>query len=57
MSKAEIMGTGNNIVYVFVPFRFDDIDGVMSAAKKRCSEDDAVWEDGAKAVKSFFFKL
>ena len=49
-------GKHNNIVYVFVPFRFDDIEGVMSAAKRRCREGDAVWEDGSKDVRSYFFK-
>lgn len=49
-------GKHNNIVYVFVPFRFDDIDGVMAAAKARCREGDAVWEDGSKDVRSYFFK-
>ena len=44
-------GKHNNIVYVFVPFRFDDIDGAMSAAKKRCRKGDAAWED-AKALGS-----
>ena len=49
-------GKHNNIVYVFVPFRFDDVDGVMAAAKARCRDGDAVWEDGSKDVKSYFFK-
>ncbi len=49
-------GKHNNIVYVFVPFRFNDIDGVMAAAKSRCREGDPVWEDGSRDVKSYFFK-
>lgn len=57
MTNTDKVGRGNNIVYVFVPFRFEDVEGVMAAAKNRCADGDAVWEDGSRDVKSYFFEI
>ena len=56
MANTGKVGKDNNIVYVFVPFRFEDVDGVMAAAKSRCADGNAVWEDGSRDIKSYFFK-
>lgn len=48
----------NNIIYVFMPFRFDDIEDVFNNAKERCSDvEDPIWKNGANDIKSYFFKF